>query len=60
VENRLFTRRERAVPLPPLEVNSSGSTLTPGRGLIALGLMTDLLQVRQACASDKERIDEFK
>ncbi|MEW6266319.1 MAG: transposase [Thermodesulfobacteriota bacterium] len=37
-------------PLPPLEVNSSSSTLTPVpplAGLFALGLMTDFLQVRQ-------------
>ncbi len=41
VRKRFFTWRERASPLPPLEVNSSGSTLTPGRGLIAIGLMMD-------------------
>jgi hypothetical protein len=40
-----FTWREKASPLPPLEVNSSGSTLTPGRGLIAPGLMMDFLRV---------------
>jgi hypothetical protein len=35
------TGRERAAPLPPREVNSLGSTLTPSRGLTALGLTPD-------------------
>jgi len=46
VEKRLFARRERTSPLPPLEVNSGNSTLTQAGRLIALGLMTDSLQVR--------------
>ena len=41
---RLFIRRSRASPPPPFEVNSNGSTLTPGRGLIALGLLMDFLE----------------
>ncbi len=34
----LFPGRERVTPLPPREVNSLGATLTPSRGLSALGL----------------------
>jgi mRNA interferase RelE/StbE len=41
VKKRLFIRRERAAPLPPLEVNSSGPTLTEARRLIALGLLAE-------------------
>jgi hypothetical protein len=44
---RLFTQRWRITPPPPFEVNSNGSTPTPGRGLTALGLLMDFLQVHQ-------------
>jgi hypothetical protein len=48
VKKRLSARRGRVPPPPPLEVNSNGSTLTPARRLIALGLlMMDILRVHQ-------------
>jgi hypothetical protein len=53
VKKGLFSRRERASPLPPLEVSSSGATFTPGRVLILLGLPMDFLQVHQFCYSFK-------
>jgi hypothetical protein len=37
--------------LLPLEVNSSGSTFTPGRDLIVLGLPMDFLQVNHLLTS---------
>jgi len=40
----LFARRGRVTPPPPFEVNSNGSTLTLGRGLSALGLLTDFIE----------------
>jgi len=47
VNKRLFIWREIRLrrTLPPLEVNSSGSTLTPGRDLTVISLLTDLLQI---------------
>jgi uncharacterized repeat protein (TIGR03833 family) len=49
VRSWLFTWREIRLrrTLPPLEVNSSGSTLTQGRGLTTLGLLMDFLRVHQ-------------
>jgi hypothetical protein len=47
IQKTIFSRRERASPLPPLEVNSSGATFTPGRDLFVLGLPMDFLQVHQ-------------
>ena len=41
-----------ASPPPPFEVNSNGSTPTPGRGLVALGLATDFLRVRHELGED--------
>jgi hypothetical protein len=42
-----FHKAEKGFPLPPLEVNSSGSTFTPGRDLIVLGLLMDFLEAHQ-------------
>ncbi|MBW1911022.1 MAG: aconitate hydratase [Deltaproteobacteria bacterium] len=52
--NLMKKGRGRASPPPPFEVNSNGSTLTPGRGLIALGLLTDFLRVRQSSPLETE------
>jgi len=48
-ENDFLLGRKGFPSLPPLDVNSSGSTLTPSRGLIALGLLMDFLRVHHCC-----------
>jgi hypothetical protein len=47
VQIRLSARRGMVSPPPPFEVNSNGSAPIPDRGLVALGLVTDFLRVRQ-------------
>jgi len=53
VKKRLSARRW----IPPLTVNSTGSTPTPARSLIALGLMMDFLQVHHFLNPSKKTIN---